>query len=265
MATPRANKIVIIGCGNVAWHIAKRFHALKGYSLSVYNHHPNPLLNAFRSQLKCKTAAGLQDIEQDADVYLICVSDKAIAEVSEKIHCRKPGALVAHTSGSMPLSALACIHPHKGVFYPLQTFSRGDAVVWSEIPLVLEAATATAKSKVTAMAKEFSSHLSFLGYKQRLNLHLAAVFVNNFSNALYAAALDLTPEKEKGMPLLLPLIRRTTAKLEHLTPLKAQTGPAKRGDKKVLKKHAELLAERPELKKIYKLMSQLIVKQQEHA
>jgi predicted short-subunit dehydrogenase-like oxidoreductase (DUF2520 family) len=265
MAKHPAHTIVIIGCGNVAWHIAKQLHASKKYALSIYNHAANPVLREFSSTLKCKTTVGLDAIEKDADLYLVCVSDKAIPEVSKKITIGKAGAIVLHTSGSLPVEALAGTHSNKGVFYPLQSFSKNDAVQWNEVPLILEAATAGTKKGLTMLAKLFTEHAYFLTYKQRLKLHLAAVLVNNFTNALYAAALELVPAKEKGLGLLLPIIRQTTAKLEHLGPLKAQTGPAKRKDKAVLKKHLALLADEPELRKIYKQVSKLIVKQQAHA
>ena len=105
-----------------------------------------------------------------------------------------------------------------------------------------------------------------MDYKERLKLHLAAVLVNNFTNTLYAAASALVDEKETGkesLTILLPLIKQTTRKLEKLSPLAAQTGPAKRKDEVVIKKHIGLLAEHPDLKKLYKQLSKLIVHQQE--
>ena len=92
-------------------------------------------------------------------------------------------------------------------------------------------------------------------------MHLAAVLVNNFTNAMYTAADGLLSDK-LDFKLLLPLIQRTTAKLDTMSPARAQTGPAKRGDKNVMKKHLLQLKTQPELQKIYKEMSRLIKKQQ---
>lgn len=262
----QAHTIVIIGCGNVAWHLAKQLRALH-YPVIVYNHRANPALKAFASELGCKTVTGLDRIVSDAAFYMVCVSDSAIARVSAKITSNTPGAVVMHTSGSAELEELKNKGGHKAVFYPLQTFSRQDLLQWKDIPLILEAETAEAKKRLGALAAHFGKKIHYLGRKERLKLHLAAVFVNNFSNALYVAATDFTPAPagKKNVDLLLPLIRQTTAKLGRLPPLAAQTGPAKRGDKPVMKKHLHLLRKHEDLAKIYRQLSRLIVKQQSHA
>src|SRR5688572_17528562 len=117
-----SKKIVIAGCGNVAWHIANKLHDTGGYQLLVYNHRANPMLEEFRKKLKCKTESSFEDIVKDADAYFICVEDKYIAEVAKKISCTMPDSILLHTSGSIKLDALGeRIHP-TGVFYPVQTF-----------------------------------------------------------------------------------------------------------------------------------------------
>ena len=106
-----------------------------------------------------------------------------------------------------------------------------------------------------------------MDYTLRLKMHLAAVLVNNFTNSLYVASMDVIGKHMGGkghISLLLPLIKQTVDKLDKLDPHEAQTGPAKRGDKHVMKKHLTLLSKQSEMKKIYKQMSKLIVKQQEN-
>ena len=265
MKLPAGKKIVIIGCGNVAWHLAKHFQSLNAYSLFVYNHKANPALNDFRLKLKCKTAVGLEHVITNADYYFICVSDQFIAETAKQLDIKNPGAILLHTSGSAKIEELGHNIYGTAVFYPLQTFSKKDVVNWKEIPLIVEAQNAGVKKNVTALAKQFSKHVTVLAYKERLKLHLAAVLVNNFSNALYVAAAQLAGTKHSGrhtIEMLLPLIKQTTLKLEKLSPLEAQTGPAKRHDEVVLKKHSRLLSDQPGLKKIYKQLSKLIVQQQ---
>ena len=55
---------------------------------------------------------------RDADLVLLCVPDRAIAEIADAL---EPGPWVAHTSGATTLDALA---PHTRRFsvHPLQTF-----------------------------------------------------------------------------------------------------------------------------------------------
>lgn len=265
MKMPAGKKIVIIGCGNVAWHLAKHFQSLNTYALFVYNHKANPALNDFRLKLKCKTAVGLEQVITNADYYFICVSDQFIADTARQLEIKNPNAVLLHTSGSAKIEELGNSIYGTAVFYPLQTFSKNDVVDWKEIPLIVEAQAAEVEKNVTALAKQFSKNVTALTYKERLKLHLAAVLVNNFANALYVAAAQLTGTKDHcrhTIEMLLPLIKQTTLKLEKLSPLEAQTGPAKRNDEVVLKKHSRLLAKQPELKNIYKQLSKLIVQQQ---
>lgn len=252
------HKIVIIGCGNVAWHLAKQISSLKKYELFVYNHQPNNFLNDFKTKLNCNTASNLNNILTNAEFYFICVGDKFISATAKKIKITK--GIVLHTSGSLKINELAG-HKNAAVFYPLQTFSKQDEINWKEIPIIIEAKNSIVKNKVTVFAKQFSNNVLSLNYKERLKIHLSAVLVNNFTNALYVAANDLISENKKSK-LLLPLIKQTALKLNKLDARTAQTGPAKRKDETVMKKHLKLLSGNDDLKKIYKQMSNLIIKQQ---
>lgn len=254
------HKIVIIGCGNVAWHLAKLFSSIKKYELFIYNHKPNVLLNDFKSKLKCETISNLNNVIADAEYYFICVGDKFISEVSKKIKPKNSYAVVVHTSGSVKPDELGELK-NAAVFYPLQTFTKADEINWKETPIIIEAKNAAVKNKVMLFAKQFSNNVNSLNYKERLKLHLAAVLVNNFTNALYVAANDLISENKKNK-LLLPLIKQTVLKLDKLDVREAQTGPAKRKDEMVMKKHLKLLSGNSDLKKIYKQLSSLIIKQQ---
>ena len=261
-------KVVIIGCGNVAWHIAKHLQTLKLYTITIYNHKPNTSLSKFRTVLKCKTVVGLDAILEDAKLYFICVNDSSIAEVGGKIIAKHPNALLMHTSGSTKLEALGNrIHP-VGVFYPLQTFSKEAEVNWEKVPILIESANRDTEHILLSLADLFTKQVYSLSYKSRLKFHLAAVLVNNFVNALYVSASDLihtdSSSTNLSFELLLPLIGETTEKIKHLSPRLAQTGPAKRKDMEVMKKHLKLIKKETELHKVYKQLSHLIVKQQEN-
>jgi predicted short-subunit dehydrogenase-like oxidoreductase (DUF2520 family) len=260
MQTKAGQTIVIIGCGNVAWHLAKQFISLKRFSISVYNHGPNKALAAFK-KLGCSTHDKLDVIEQNADFYFICVTDQYIREVSRNIKTTK--GLVIHTSGSKNIEELK--QKNAAVFYPLQTFSKEDTVDWKTLPLIVEAKDASGLKQIKKIAGLFSKKIIQLTSQERLRLHLSAVLVNNFTNAMYVAAdnfLAASPDKKISFQLLKPLIRQTVEKLEKLSPVKAQTGPAKRNDRTVMKRHSALLKENKELQKIYKQLSHLIQTQQ---
>jgi uncharacterized protein YecE (DUF72 family) len=87
---------------------------------------------------------------------------------------------------------------------------------------------------------------------------LAAVFINNFTNQMYRIAHELTDEKSLDFDLLKPLIQETAKKVQTLSPYMAQTGPAKRKDKKTIKKHLKLLQEQPKFQDIYRMLTESI-------
>ncbi|WP_317898250.1 Rossmann-like and DUF2520 domain-containing protein [Aurantibacillus circumpalustris] len=260
-------KIVIIGCGSVAWHIAKHLKSLKQYDVYVYNHYANPLLNDFKTKLKCKTDIGFENVISNANIYLICVTDKFISKVAKQLNILNPNALLLHTSGSTKIQDLGNRIQNTGVFYPLQTFSRDSEINWSKVPIIIESESRDAEHSILHLADMFSETVVRMNYKERLKLHLAAVLVNNFTNALYASANDLirrdAASSELSFEILIPLIEQTTAKIKTLEPRSAQTGPAKRKDETVMKKHLQIISKQPDLKKIYKQLSKLIAKQQE--
>ena len=257
------HKIVIIGCGNVAWHLAKHLSQLKKFDIIIYNHKANVLLNDFKAKLKCSVESSFENILNDADYYFVCVTDKFISTVAKKVNLQNPKAIIIHTSGSAKIEDLGKAKK-AAVFYPLQSFSKKDDVNWKEIPIIIESKSTSVKKQVSVLANYFSKNIYFLNYKERLKIHLAAVFVNNFTNALFVAANSFVSNgtNENNFKILMPLIKKTILKAEVMNPIEAQTGPAKRKDETVMKKHLKLLSKGKNLKSIYKQISGLIVKQQ---
>lgn len=258
MKQTKAQKIVIIGCGNLSWHLALKLKELKKFDLYVYNHRASEQLNEFSTKLKCRTFDSLDNIIEDASFYLLCVPDRMISQVSQSI---KTKGIVMHCSGSKSITDINA--ENKGVLYPLQTFSKRDKIEWNNIPLFIEANTKSAERHIKLFAENLSERIIQANTEERIKIHLAAVIVNNFTNALYTAAGDFLSQSEKfKFDLLLPLIQQTVKKLEKLSPRDAQTGPAKRGDDEVIEKHLSLLKNNKRLKKNYKQLSKLIEQQQ---
>lgn len=257
-----APRIVIIGCGNVAWHLAKKFRSMNCV-VTIYNHRVNLALEDFRKELKTNVHVGLHAIDEQASFYFICVADRFIEECAARIQPRSPRAVVVHTSGSASLDELGRRGHGTAVFYPLQTFTRGDEVQWHKVPIIIEADSEKTQEQVLKLASLFSREVHVRDYEQRLRLHLAAVMTNNFTNAMFVAARDILSEENgrSDFNLLLPLAAQTVEKVKKTEPLLAQTGPARRGDKKVMKKHLRLLKDSM-LRELYKEMSALIAKQQ---
>jgi predicted short-subunit dehydrogenase-like oxidoreductase (DUF2520 family) len=257
---------VIIGCGNVAWHIAKKLHDQKNIELFIYNHKANKNLAAFKSEFGASVHPSLKDVI-DADVYFICVSDSAINSVIDKIGYMPARSNILITSGSFDLASLKSKLKNVSVFYPLQTFSKTDDIKWKDLTFIIDPLNTVIEEKAKSYAAYFTKSVLQMNYQQRLKLHLAAVLVNNFTNSLYVEADKLVKSIRKDLDykLLLPLIKQSTKKLKHLSPKESQTGPAKRGDKTVMEKHLALLKSNKNLKELYQLLSHLIIDQQKNA
>lgn len=242
--------LVILGAGNVATHFAKAFSNAENLKLrQVYNHKSEPL-NAF--QHLTKTTTDITKLAK-ADVYIIALKDDVITEVAHKLI--DTGALVVHTSGSVPLTALSNFKNY-GVFYPVQTFSKKKEVNFREIPICLEANSAENYEILKELASRISTKIFEIDSEQRKALHLAAVYVNNFTNHLYSLGAEICTKNEIPFDILMPLIRETVDKLENLSPREAQTGPALRNDKQTISRHLSMLD--PEQKELYNLLTKSI-------
>jgi hypothetical protein len=85
------------------------------------------------------------------------------------------------------------------------------------------------------------------------------VIVNNFVNHLYALAESYCNSEGIDFELLIPLIKETAERVQYITPLQSQTGPALRNDTDTIQKHIELLQKYPALKRIYETFTGSIV------
>jgi len=224
--------VLLVGKGNVATHLRNTFLSID---------------NIVFTQISSRDLTNIPK----ADITIIAVTDDAIAEVSSKI--KNP--LVVHTSGACSINELKNT-TNKGVFYMLQTFSLEKKVELNEVPFCLEAENKKDEDQLKELANLLSKKIYTVKSEQRKALHVAAVFVNNFTNYLYKIGNDICKEHQVPFDILLPLIKETASKIETLSPEKAQTGPAIRNDKKTIKNHLDLL--NIEQQKIYKMITKSI-------
>jgi predicted short-subunit dehydrogenase-like oxidoreductase (DUF2520 family) len=256
--------IFIIGSGNVACHIALSFNKKKEVKISgIFNHRKTKQATEFANQNSVGLTTDYKNIA-DADVYFICVKDEAIVEVVKNLSLLNLKGLVVHTSGSMNISVLKNVSSNTGVYYPLQSFSKNDTVDWQTTPVLIEASSQASLIVLNSLAGLVSDTVKKVNSPKRLQLHLAAVFACNFTNALYASAFELVDENlmKKDVNLLQPIMLQSFTKLQKMSPKHAQTGPAMRSDNVVMKRHLELLKTNKELTAVYKLLSRLIINQQ---
>ena len=245
-------KIVIIGSGNVAYHLAKAF-TQNNIEVSQIFGRNEVELNKISEELNIPYST--KELA-DADLYLISVSDSAVEQVSALIKTEK--ALVAHTSGSLPIETLNGDY-RKASFYPLQTFSKTKNLDYSKIPFFIEAENQIDEKSLFELASLISDNVETSDYEKRKYIHLTAVFACNFVNHLFARAKEISDSQDLDFNYFIPLIDETVEKIHHLEPKSAQTGPAVRGDERILKLHEELITNDEHLK-IYNTMNESIKK-----
>lgn len=244
-------RITIIGSGNVAQHLIKAFTKSELVEIvQVYARKKEALSSLIEFD---KITSDFEEL-QESFLYIIAVSDKAIADVSKQLPFQN--RIVVHTSGAASLDVLDTKN-RKGVFYPLQTFSKNKEIDFSIIPLCLEAENTFDFRVLETVAKSISNAVFAINSDQRKALHVAAVFVNNFTNHLYHIGQEICEEHQVPFEILRPLIQETAEKINTLNPVDAQTGPAKRNDLVTIDAHLAYLTSENQ-KNIYKLITQSI-------
>ena len=243
--------VVLLGAGNVAFHLFKALKNAK--NIEVIQWYNRSTQNIYQFQNETDICDNINDLK-DADLYIIAVSDDAIAKISKELPFENK--LVVHTSGSVNVYDMDKKN-RRGVFYPLQTFSKDVEIDFKDVPICIEVLNKSDAPFLKSIAQSINSPFYKINTEQRQTLHLAAVFVNNFSNQLYRIAHEISDIKSIDFNILKPLISETANKVQHVSPYLAQTGPAIRNDKKTINRHLKAL-EKDIHKDIYKLLTKSI-------
>ena len=245
-------RLSIIGSGNVAQHLIQAFSKSAEIELvQVFARKPNDLAHLFSNGKITDDLAALKLV----DVTILAVTDDAIANISAELAFQNQ--LVAHTSGSFAMEALNDRN-RKGVFYPLQTFSKLTEVDFKGIPICLEAESYNDLKLLERVAHSISDSVHNISSEQRKALHVAAVFVSNFTNHLYHIGNEICEENHLSFDILKPLIQETANKILSLPPAKVQTGPAVRKDTQTINAHLHFLTDENQ-KEIYKMLTKSII------
>lgn len=237
-------KIDIVGTGNVGTHLHRAF-TKAGFDVNSVN------------------SRSLSDLRSDSDFILISVADDAIESVAANIAELTPDfrGIVAHTSGSTPMDVLASHFKRFGVVYPLQTFNKEVEIAdYPSVPIFVEGSDASVAKELTEDCEKIFRNVKELNSESRRKMHLAAVFVCNFTNAMQIIGADLLEGVGQDYELLRPLVAETFGKLKKRHPSECQTGPARRGDMQTVSRHLEAMADDPMLRDIYSRLTDYIVK-----
>lgn len=248
-------RIAIAGSGNVAWHLAKGLKS-KNYDITgVWSRDFSHALTLAEScsSMPCKDISNLCD---DADLIIIAVADKAIKEVASAIG--KFEGIVVHTAGSIAMEILKDFFENCGVFYPLQTFTKGIPVNLNEVTFFLESSSDEVFNALNQVSLTLSGKTYHADSQQRMLLHVAAVYASNYSNLMYIIGNELLKNTNLPQSVLHNLIKETARKAITSDPLTVQTGPARRNDTLTIEKHIKTLASFPEYAELYRMLANLI-------
>ncbi|MBS1547217.1 MAG: DUF2520 domain-containing protein [Bacteroidetes bacterium] len=247
------SSVLLIGTGRLAFHLG---HALarSGNGITGVMGRNQGNTEALAKTLECPAFKQGGELPK-VDLRIIAVSDDAIAEVAGQLPV--DGTPVVHLSGSKSVGLLAP-HVHRGVLWPIHSFSPGDPADFTGIPLVVDADDAGTMEHLMGLARSLSRQVAQLPFEKRQRLHLSAVITANFPVFLLREAERLLDQHGIDRGLLLPLWKSATAKAVQDADI-AVTGPARRGDTKTIALQKGLLADEPELRRAYVALSDLIL------
>ncbi len=248
--------IVVIGSGNVAWHLINAFGKKGVNILQILGHSEKSAAKLF-SSFSIPYINDPGKLAKNADLYILAVQDDRIGQVAQGLGLTNQ--LLVHTSGFSPIEILAGASTNTGVFWPIQSLTAGKSVSFKNIPVLVEGNTAGNTETLIKFAGLVSTKVISTNSETRQKAHLTAVIASNLVNRLYSISAEILEREKLPFSLLEPLILETAKKAARRHPSASQTGPAVRNDMNVIFKHLELLGNDPEFKEIYRLLSENII------
>lgn len=252
-------KIAILGSGNVAWHLAP---ALEDAGHQVTEIYSRDLFSAQKITERVYSAEPKDDLdfsESEAEIFILAVSDQAIPELADEIILPE-GSILVHTSGAMSLDVLGYSSAtYTGIFYPLQSFTKTRKIDFEDVVFLLESDDEETLQKLRKLAKSLKSSQYQVRSKDRLAIHIAAVFSSNFTNHMIRISEEIMRRQGLDFDMLKPLIIEQISKTLQIGAKNAQTGPAKREDYETLETHHQFLNYNESIAEIYRQISQDII------
>ena len=248
-------KVVLIGAGNLAMNYQKIFDSSSGVDLIQW--YSRKLIKIRSFENKISITDKISDLKP-ADIYLIAISDDAIAKMSAKI---KTSALVVHCSGAIAIDELLC-NSKKGVLYPIQTFSNMPLTTFNKLPFLIEAENKNDFELLKDLVLVIGGKPIEMNSQKRSYIHLIAVMINNFGNHLIELGENIAQSHDIPFAIFHEIIEKTHKNAIEIGAKNSQTGPAKRKDKKTINKHLNLISDEG-IKKIYLGLTDSIQKRHE--
>lgn len=235
----KLNRVVIIGSGSVATTLA---HVLYNSGHEILEVVSRNIAHAEKLAKEVKAKRFMDNfskITEYANLYIISVTDDAIESVVAQMP--NVNGVVVHTSGAVNSDILKSKFSNWGIFYPLQTFTKGRELDFNKIPILIY----SNKNQNLNILEEVAASIGSISYviddTARTHIHLAGVIINNFGNHLLVLARRYVKKHQLPPQIFQALIQETTAKALEVGSENSQTGPAKRGDLKTIEKHLDII------------------------
>ena len=254
-------KVVIIGSGNVATVVGKKMKRAGVEILQVAARNEKEGAS-LAEKLEASFTNNLLEVDRGGDLYLIAVPDTVISATAKLL--RLEGKMIVHTAGSVLKNVLineGLINCSLGVIYPLQSLKKQNEII-PAVPVLIDGDSDSTIQSLQKFSSIWAEEVAIANDEQRLKMHLAAVFANNFSNYMFTMAERICDKEQLNFSMLLPLILETTNRLQAFKPSEVQTGPAVRQDHQTIEKHLRLLNNYPSLKHLYKEITSSILEEQ---
>ena len=247
-------KVTLIGAGNLATQLGKSLKKAGVIISQVYSRTEDSA-RTLAELLEAEWLTDIKALRDEADIYIFSVKDSVLCELISEVCKSRGDKLFLHTAGSMPMSCFEGKALRYGVFYPMQTFSKTKDVDFERVPVFIEGNSIETEDVIRSLANKVTQRVIRLSSADRKYLHLAAVWACNFTNYCYTVASDILGEHGIPFDVMLPLINETTDKIQKISPMEAQTGPAVRGDRNVMNKQLELMNGKEDLQELYQMLS----------
>jgi len=252
----KKTRIAIAGLGNLGWNLAFRLFE-RGYNVRQVIAEKNQRRLKFAKRIEAELIEDPSELKPRIELLFVCVPDDKIQSFVKTVPNEE--LPIVHCSGSTPL--LEDIPNPTGVFYPFQTFTKFFSVDWHGVPIFIESGDEALRSQLRRLGEDLSRNVNEVSFEQRRAIHIAGVFGANFTNHLLYLTKTILDKEKVPFEVMKPLMEETLRKAFDHGPAGAQTGPARRNDMKVVKKHLVLLKDNPELMKFYQLFTESIMKE----
>lgn len=249
-------RVVLIGSGNTATVLGRMVIEGKHELLQVFSRNSSHA-GSLAQKLVCEYTTNPAQIRRDADLYIVAIADKALSGIDSWLQLERK--MVVHTAGSVSKDVLSNVSANYGILYPLQSL-RKELEEIPDVPLLVDANSAESLALMKDFAFSISPKVYKAGDRERESIHLAAVIVSNFTNHLYTLAADFCMRENLDFKMLQPLIEEVAGRLKYSAPQEVQTGPAIRNDQVTIEKHVKALSSSSDLKKIYALFTEEILR-----